>query len=117
MNIDQEVFEKCNFYSGDWQSVKILLENRGYDYILTSETIYNQENYQKLLEIFNEKLKSNGLVYPFNKPQLYIFVAFAPSTVQEIPTVKLIKSKPIISLTVNQLFGSQNILFRSRRRY
>jgi len=64
--------EKCKFYCGDWKSFLELLElsqeheNDKFDYIFTSETIYNTENYPKLLNIFRRLLKKTGVMYPFN---------------------------------------------------
>lgn len=57
-------FEKCSFYSGDWSCFeKLTAEDDKYDVILTSETIYNPENYSKLLNFFKTRLKSDGKVY------------------------------------------------------
>lgn len=59
-----EEFSKCAFYSGDWNSFQELTSNDAkYDTILTSETIYNPENYQKLLDFFKSRLTSDGKVY------------------------------------------------------
>lgn len=75
LNIQKSVeLERHNFYSGDWKSLLKYIENDNYDFILTSETIYNQENYQKLLDIFMKKLKKNGTVYPFIFGITYKFI-------------------------------------------
>lgn len=60
-----EDFSKCcGFFSGDWDSFRLMtIDNEKYDTILTAETIYNPENYSKLLEFFKERLKKNGVVY------------------------------------------------------
>ncbi|XP_050666198.1 histidine protein methyltransferase 1 homolog isoform X1 [Leptidea sinapis] len=56
--------EKCEFYSGDWESFNNILHNDlKYDVILTSETIYNTNNYDKLIKLFNQRLKKPGTVY------------------------------------------------------
>lgn len=34
-----------------------------YDTIVTSETIYNENNYKKLIDIFTKRLTANGTVY------------------------------------------------------
>lgn len=68
------IFTKCEFYAGDWASLATLLddeENRKYDYIFTSETIYNPDNHKKLYEIFKRKLKINGLGFIAGK--IYYF--------------------------------------------
>ncbi|XP_067006440.2 histidine protein methyltransferase 1 homolog isoform X2 [Anabrus simplex] len=55
----------CRFFSGDWESFVQLTapEDLKYDYILTSETIYNSSNYNKLCSVFKTRLKKNGTVY------------------------------------------------------
>lgn len=59
-----EDYAKCSFYSGDWDEFKNLTSNDdAYDLILTSETIYNPENYSKLLNFFKMRLKADGKVY------------------------------------------------------
>lgn len=63
----QETLEKCEFYCGDWASFTMLFEkdiksgDQKYDFIFTSETIYNPENHRKLYEVFKNKLKPNGI--------------------------------------------------------
>ena len=55
------------FFSGDWQSFEdeylsneIKTEEQKFDLILTSETIYNEENHKKLVSIFKKFLKKDG---------------------------------------------------------
>ncbi|XP_046833059.1 histidine protein methyltransferase 1 homolog [Vespa crabro] len=63
----QKTLEKCEFYCGDWASFTMLFEkdskneDQKYDFIFTSETIYNPENHRKLYEVFKKKLKPNGI--------------------------------------------------------
>lgn len=52
--------EKTKFFAGDWGSLAPKLDS--YDVILTSETIYNPESYSKLLKIFKENTKKNGVM-------------------------------------------------------
>lgn len=47
------------FYSGDWKSFTYFNEDT-YDLILTSETIYNVNNYTNLIDLFEKKLKQPG---------------------------------------------------------
>ncbi|KAE8750664.1 hypothetical protein FOCC_FOCC002644 [Frankliniella occidentalis] len=59
----------CEFYSGDWSSFSDKLQEQRnseikFDYILTSETIYNPQNYNKLIDVFKKFLKTSGSVYP-----------------------------------------------------
>lgn len=59
------VFTKCEFYAGDWASLVTLFDNdesRKYDYIFTSETIYNPDNHKKLYDNFKQRLKVDGAV-------------------------------------------------------
>ncbi|VVC44198.1 S-adenosyl-L-methionine-dependent methyltransferase,Lysine methyltransferase [Cinara cedri] len=51
----------CKYYSGDWKSFTDFNENK-YDLILTSETIYNVNNYKKLINLFEKKLKLSGCI-------------------------------------------------------
>lgn len=60
----ERVKENARFYSGDWQKFSALSDNKElYDIILTSETIYNPQNHQKLLHCLSDKLKDDGKVY------------------------------------------------------
>ncbi|XP_053675984.1 histidine protein methyltransferase 1 homolog [Anopheles nili] len=58
----QESNPAVRFYSGDWGSFTEKYHNK-YDLILTSETIYSTQNYPKLLELFDQKLEPDGVVY------------------------------------------------------
>ncbi|KAI8436660.1 hypothetical protein MSG28_010148 [Choristoneura fumiferana] len=55
---------KCKFYSGDWASFNNKLpDTETFDIILTSETIYNTSNYNKLIDLFLKRLNPNGEAY------------------------------------------------------
>ncbi|KAK7790241.1 hypothetical protein R5R35_001045 [Gryllus longicercus] len=56
---------RCRFFAGDWLSFLELTHRQNilYDIILTSETIYNPENYCKLHFVLKQKLKKTGAVY------------------------------------------------------
>ena len=59
------VAEKCRFFSGDWSDLEenfLAKENKKFDLILTSETIYNVDNQSKLVSIFKKFLKDDGHV-------------------------------------------------------
>lgn len=63
-NLSHDDFEKCAFYSGDWESLRKLTENeKKYDVILTSETIYSPASYSKLLNFFKTRLANDGIIY------------------------------------------------------
>ena len=49
---------------GDWSDflAKMSKASMKYDVILTSETIYEEVNYYKLLSIFDQLLEPNGLI-------------------------------------------------------
>lgn len=68
LNIEEEErseeIKKCKFYSGDWESFdKLLPDIERYDYILTSETIYNPDNYTKITNILFNRLNTNGIAF------------------------------------------------------
>ncbi|XP_011631531.1 histidine protein methyltransferase 1 homolog isoform X2 [Pogonomyrmex barbatus] len=71
LNFDDTIIRtKCEFYAGDWASLTTLLdtnESRKYDYIFTSETIYNPDNHKKLHEFFKTRLKADGAVFVAGK--------------------------------------------------
>lgn len=58
---------ETRFFSGDWSSFRSLAEAKGlgqyYDIIVTSETIYNVSNQQKLLSVFDTCLTSTGQIF------------------------------------------------------
>lgn len=61
---ETNILARGKFYSGDWSKyVEATKDGPKFDYILTSETIYNPQNYQKLMNLFKCKLKSNGIVF------------------------------------------------------
>ncbi|XP_022220915.2 histidine protein methyltransferase 1 homolog [Drosophila obscura] len=64
--------DNTSFYSGDWSHFALLtLDTEKYDLILTSETIYNIENQQKLLDTFSSRLKADGTVLVAGKSHYF----------------------------------------------
>jgi 2-polyprenyl-3-methyl-5-hydroxy-6-metoxy-1,4-benzoquinol methylase len=66
MNDDEDcaIAEKVTFHSGDWASyAELTKDDAKFDVILTSETIYNAENYEKLVEVFEKRLTDDGCVF------------------------------------------------------
>nr|XP_031836340.1 histidine protein methyltransferase 1 homolog [Nomia melanderi] len=61
----EKVLQRCEFFCGDWESFTRLNDNKNevsrYDFIFTSETIYNPDNHRKLYEVFKEKLQPDGV--------------------------------------------------------
>ena len=57
--------QKCRFYSGDWSVVReeIETDREKYDRIFSCETIYNQSNYDKLVDLIKAALKPQGVAY------------------------------------------------------
>ncbi|XP_074026529.1 histidine protein methyltransferase 1 homolog isoform X2 [Leptinotarsa decemlineata] len=60
--------QNCKFYSGDWDFFVDTVdepsgdEQNKFDYIFTSETIYNTESYPKLHKVFEKLLKKTGVI-------------------------------------------------------
>ncbi|CAK1580111.1 unnamed protein product [Parnassius mnemosyne] len=68
LNIEEELraneIKKCKFYSGDWKSFNEKLDDsKVYDIIVSSETIYNEKNYDKLVSLFLKRLSKQGIIY------------------------------------------------------
>lgn len=56
--------ERCRFFSGDWSNyAKLTADQEKFDFILTSETIYNVQNYDKIINILETKLNPRGICY------------------------------------------------------
>lgn len=56
--------ERCRFFSGDWLNyAKNPLEQEKFDYILTSETIYNIGSYHKIIKVLKNRLRPDGICY------------------------------------------------------
>lgn len=60
--LNTEDLSRCKLYHGDWSSLTNVAQNK-FDIILTSETIYNVANYNKLMSVFKTFLKPSGCVY------------------------------------------------------
>ncbi|EDO34283.1 predicted protein, partial [Nematostella vectensis] len=61
----EEKLEITNFFSGDWGKLESFInpekcQEKCYDVILTAETIYNVDNYDKLHSFFEAHLKRPG---------------------------------------------------------
>ncbi|MBN3295828.1 MET18 methyltransferase, partial [Amia calva] len=66
---------RCRFFSGDWESFLPLVLSSDpppqYDFILTSETIYNTAYYPALHNVFHKLLSPEGLVYLATKAHYF----------------------------------------------
>lgn len=61
-DLTKEDFWKQSFWSGDWDDFTAQNEDK-FDVILTAETIYNPDYYQKLLNLFKNRLATYGVIY------------------------------------------------------
>lgn len=64
-SIDELVLQVENSYTflfGDWKQINDVLHNQGvkFDWIVTAETLYCEENYSKLYKIFSSCLRKPG---------------------------------------------------------
>eukprot|EP00003_Mantamonas_plastica_P020119 TRINITY_DN3253_c0_g1_i1.p1 TRINITY_DN3253_c0_g1~~TRINITY_DN3253_c0_g1_i1.p1 ORF type:complete len:151 (+),score=42.44 TRINITY_DN3253_c0_g1_i1:347-799(+) len=53
--------DKCEFYSGSWESLDQLLGDRKFDVILTAETVYSVDSFQKLYDVIQHHLANDGV--------------------------------------------------------
>lgn len=65
LNLDEphDIYDRLMFYSGDWLNYIEMKDDTKFDYILSSETIYNPDNYEKFLETIKRKLSPNGTCF------------------------------------------------------
>ena len=79
-SFNKSCLDKVEYFSGDWGDLSRLLltddikedemeeaardTEKKFDMILSSETIYNADNHEKLLNVFSSCLKPTGIVYP-----------------------------------------------------
>ncbi|XP_046390248.1 histidine protein methyltransferase 1 homolog isoform X2 [Ischnura elegans] len=65
----EDLEKRCRFFMGDWASFLDLnlkdidAEDKKYDFILSSETIYNADNHWKLIHVLKGLLKKSGVAY------------------------------------------------------
>ncbi|KAH6938279.1 hypothetical protein HPB50_008326 [Hyalomma asiaticum] len=61
-NIGSRVKRRCHFFAGDWSALADNIAPGIYDFILTSETIYNTTSYQSLIAVLKKAIKQTGIV-------------------------------------------------------
>ncbi|XP_037291990.2 histidine protein methyltransferase 1 homolog [Rhipicephalus microplus] len=61
-NIGIRVKKRCHFYAGDWSALADNIAPSKYDFILTSETIYNTTSYPSLIAVLKKAIKHTGVV-------------------------------------------------------
>jgi len=54
---------KNRLFFGDWADLTSIIPAKHYDLLLTSETIYNTNNYDKLSHLFDHALKDDGVIF------------------------------------------------------
>jgi UPF0558 protein C1orf156 len=61
-SFEKELESRCCFMAGDWSAVEEYIVKTGlkYDLILSCETIYNLDNYGKLLKLIKNSLSVKG---------------------------------------------------------
>jgi hypothetical protein len=59
---NEDIEKRAKFFCGDWESFADLQTEATYDFIFTSETIYNLECYPKIIKIIKSTLKKSGKV-------------------------------------------------------
>lgn len=74
-DIGQDLLSKCKFFSGEWSAFSKLLNSEKplakYDFILTSETIYNPNYYEALHDTLSNLLGINGCVLLASKAHYF----------------------------------------------
>nr|XP_048715571.1 histidine protein methyltransferase 1 homolog [Caretta caretta] len=75
-NFVPALMSKCRFFSGEWAEFSQLMLSGNkpfskYDLILTSETIYNPDNYSALHDTISKLLDKNGRVYLASKSHYF----------------------------------------------
>uniref|UniRef100_A0A0N5AGY0 protein-histidine N-methyltransferase n=1 Tax=Syphacia muris TaxID=451379 RepID=A0A0N5AGY0_9BILA len=53
---------KCKFYFGDWKNFQEELAGHRFDIIFSSETIYNEQLYERFHGLLDAALKPNGMI-------------------------------------------------------
>ncbi|EDW29191.1 GL18544 [Drosophila persimilis] len=105
--------ENTSFYSGDWSNFALLtLDTEKYDMILTSETIYNIENQQKLLDTFNSRLRGDGIVLVSGKSHYFGVGGGLEQFVDVINKGKAFESKNVWTADENLKRGILKIKFK-----
>lgn len=71
LNCAQNQETNCHFISGDWAAISHQLEtskeHSKYDLLLSSETIYSTDNYEKLLKLIKVCLAHDGVMFLSSK--------------------------------------------------
>ena len=70
---DSEDISRFNYMFGDWSAIADDIRSYGlkFDLILSSETLYNCDNYEKLVKVIKSSLSTNGSVYIASKSHYF----------------------------------------------
>lgn len=108
----EQLTTECNFYAGDWSHFTELTNDlEKYDLILTSETIYNIENQQKLLDTFKERLRIEGIIFVAAKSHYFGVGGGLEQFVDVIKSGKVFKSKEVWQAAENLKRGIIELKF------
>ena len=66
---DSQIISRFNYMFGDWSAIADEMTASGlkFDLILSSETLYNCDNYEKFVKVIKTSLSENGTVYIASK--------------------------------------------------
>lgn len=94
--------EFCRFYSGDWSNyASKTADEEKFDFILTSETIYNVNNYDKIINVLKTKLKPTGVCYLAAKLHYFGVGGSLREFEQILLNEKLFKSETVFTCNDN----------------
>ena len=95
-----DIRNKTSFFSGDWASFGTLLRKKDdkFDLILSSETIYNTENYPKLKPLISNHLKQDGMAL-FSAKSYYFGVGGSTEDFKEFVKSKSFDVKTVCHVT------------------
>lgn len=109
----EQLSTECSFYAGDWSHFTELTKNlEKYDLILTSETIYNINNQQKLLDTLKERLKASGIILVAAKSHYFGVGGGLEQFVDKINTEQFFKSTEVWQAAENLKRGIIELKFK-----
>ncbi|VDK68087.1 unnamed protein product [Litomosoides sigmodontis] len=75
--VNNASLENCRFYGCDWATLQQKTGDQKFDVVLTSETIYNEEHYEVLHNLFDVVLPPDGLiVVEILSPFFYVLLCY-----------------------------------------
>uniref|UniRef100_A0A7I4YCD4 protein-histidine N-methyltransferase n=1 Tax=Haemonchus contortus TaxID=6289 RepID=A0A7I4YCD4_HAECO len=101
MRLNDVEKSKYNLISGSWTDFPSTIEPRSFDLILTSETIYNPDDYVALHDAFDHALSPDGMIWVAAKT-FYFGVGGDIATFTEF-----IAKKGVFKVTTKRLFNAE----------